>query len=137
MPWFTRAKKRWKKENLESQRVGNEQHDVQRDDFVRRKLMNTEIKKPFRRPKIGIGESITEEKEHHDLPANTGCHESAAPYWQTLREHVGWTWKARRRICAEMSTSSIILDNVESRASCLARWESLRNSPFLFRGYLS
>ena len=82
----------------------------------------------FRRPKIGIGQSITEEEEHHDVPANTGCHESAAPDWQKFREPVGWIWKARRRMHADMSENSIILDNVESRASCLARWESLRNS---------
>jgi hypothetical protein len=88
-------------------------------------MINTEIMNTFRRPKIGIGQSITEEEEHHDVPANTGCHESAAP-WQTFREPVGWIWKARRRMRAELSESSIILDNVESRASGLARWESLQ-----------
>ena len=100
-------------------------------------MKKTDIVISFRRPKIVIGKSMTEEEEPHDLPANTGCHEAAACSSQTFREHVGWIWKARRRMRAEMSERSIILDNVESRASCLARWESLRNRPFLFRGYLS
>ena len=100
-------------------------------------MTKPEILISFRRPKFGIGQSMTEEEELHDLPANTVCHEAAAYSWQTFREHVGWIWKARRRMRAEMSESSIILDNIESRASCLARWASLRDRPFLFREYLS
>ena len=80
---------------------------------------------------------MTEVEEPHNLPAITGCLEAATYCGKTFVEHAGRIGTARRRMCAEMSESRIILNNVESRASGLARWESLRNRPFLVRGHLA
>ena len=71
---------------------------------------------------------MTEVEEPHNLAAITGCLEAATYSGQTFVEHAGRIGTARRRMRAEMSESGIIMDHGQSRAFCLARWESLRTS---------